>query len=113
MGLTTEDMSEDEDEQQRLIREARMHKGKHATTASARRERVEQNLYVPKTRKRRDPRLVGDSSQSQMDYSSQVVDPTQEHDYAGYAEAFEGYDRMEEEAIFYQLQEEAEDEEEA
>lgn len=63
-------MSGEEDEQQRLIREAMMRKGKQATTASAWRERVEQNPYVPKTRKRRDSRLVGDSSQSQMDYSS-------------------------------------------
>jgi len=79
-----------------------MHKGKEATTASAQRERVEQNPYVPNTRKRRDPRLVEYSSQSQMDYSSQVVDPTKAHEYAGYAGAFEGYDLMEEEAMFYQ-----------
>jgi len=63
-------MSASEDEQQRLNREARMRKGKQATTASYRKEREEQSLYVSKTRKRRDPRLVGDSSQSQMDYSS-------------------------------------------
>jgi len=55
--------------------------------------------------------LVGDSSQSQMDYSSQVVDPKQAHTYAGYAGGFEGYDRMKEEAMFYQPQEEANDEE--
>ena len=79
------DMAEEEDEQQRRNREARMHKGKDGTTASARKERVEQNLYVPKTRKRRDARLVEDSSQSQMDYSSHVVDPTQAHEYARYA----------------------------
>jgi hypothetical protein len=35
-----------------------------------------------------------------------VVDPTQAHEYAGYAEGFEGYDRMEEEAMFYQPEEE-------
>ena len=30
-----------------------------------------------------------------MDYSSQVVDPTPAHDYAGYVdEGFAGYDRM-------------------
>jgi len=50
---------------------------------------------------------------SQMDYSSQVVDPTSAHDYAGYEEGFAGYDQIEEEAMFYQPQEEAEDEEEA
>jgi hypothetical protein len=68
------------DEQQRLFREARMRKGKKASTASARREKVDQNPY-PKTRKCRDPRLVGEGSQAQMDYSSQVVDPTSAHDY--------------------------------
>jgi len=69
---------------------------------------VDQNLYVPKTRKRRDPRIVGEGSQLQMDYSSQVVDPTPAHDYAGYAdEGFVGYDRMEE-RMFYQPQDEAE-----
>jgi len=47
-----------------------------------------------------------------MDYSSQVVDPTQAHQYVGYAdEGFAGYDRMEEERMFYQPQDEAEDEE--
>jgi hypothetical protein len=81
-------------------------KGKQATTASHRKERQEQNLYVPKTQKRRDARLVGGSSQSQMDYS-QVVDLTQAHEYAGYTEGFAGYDRMEEDAIFYQPGEEA------
>jgi len=40
-----------------------------------------------------------------------VVDPTQAHTYVGYAGGFEGYDRMEEEVMFYQPQEEAEDEE--
>jgi len=99
-------MSGSDDEQQQLIREARMDKGKQATTASSRRERVEQNLYVPKTRKRRDPRVVGDSSKSQMDYSSQVLDPTEAHDYVGYAGGFEGYSRMEEDNMFYQPREE-------
>jgi len=48
-----------------------------------------------------------------MDYSSQVIDLTPMHDYAGYAdEGFVGYDRMEEERIFFQPpQDEAEDEE--
>jgi len=104
-------MSRDEDEQQRRNREARMCKGKEATTASARREKVEQNPYVPKTRKRMDPRLVGDSSQSQMDYYYQVVDPTSMHDYAMYEEGFAGYVQMKEEAKFYQAQDEAKDEE--
>jgi hypothetical protein len=36
-----------------------------------------------------------------------VVDPTQAHRYVGYAKGFEGYDRMEEEAMFYQPEEEA------
>jgi len=84
-------MARDEDEQQRLIREDRMRKGKAASTASARREKVDQNLYVPKTRKRKDPMIVGEGSQSQM-------------------RVF-GYDRMEEERMFYQPQDEAEDEE--
>jgi len=106
-------MAGEEDEQQRRNRETRMRKGKEATTASARREKVEQNPYVPKTRKRRDSKLFGDSSESQMDYSSQVVDPTPAHDYAVYEEGFAGYDRMEEKAMFYQPQEEAEDEEQA
>ena len=42
-------MAREEDEQQRLNREAKMCKGKEASTASARRERVEQNSYVPKS----------------------------------------------------------------
>jgi len=83
-------MARDEDEQQRLIREDRMRKGKAASTASTRREKVDPNLYVPKTRKRRDPRLVGEVSQAQMDYSSQVVDPAQTYEYA---DGFQGYDR--------------------
>jgi len=105
------DTARDEDEQQRLFREARMCKGKEVSTASARREKVDQNPYVAKTRKRMDPRLVGESSQAHMDYSSQVVDPTPAHDYAVYEEGFAGYDRMEEEAMFYQPHDEAEDEE--
>ena len=82
-----------------------MCKGKEVTTASARREKADQNPYVPKARKRGDPRLVGKGSQSQMDYSSQVVDPTQTYEYA---EGFQGYDRMEDENMFYQPQEEEE-----
>ena len=102
----------EEDEQQRLIREDRMHKGKQASTTSARRERVDQNPYVSKTRRRRDARAGVESSQSQMDYSSQVVDPTPAHDYVGYADdGFVGYDWMEEERMFYQPHDEAEDEE--
>lgn len=55
------------------------------------------------------PRVVGDSSQTQMNYSSQVVDLTQAQEYVGYAaEGFQGYDRMEEDDRFYQPQEEAE-----
>jgi len=40
-----------------------------------------------------------------------VVDLTPAHDYAVYEEGFAGYDRMEEERMFYQPQDEAEDEE--
>ena len=47
----------------------------------------------------------GSGSQSQMDYSH-VVNPTQAHDYAGYVEGFEGYDRMDEEAMVYRPEEE-------
>ena len=36
-----------------------------------------------------------------------MVDPTQAYEYAGYAEGFSGYDRMEEDAMFYQPGEEA------
>jgi len=96
-------MAGEEDEQHRLIREARMRKGKEASTASARRETVDQNQYVPKTRMCRDARAGVESSQSHMDYSSQVVDMTPAHDYLGYAdEGFVGYDRMEDERMFYQ-----------
>jgi len=59
-------MAGEEDEQQRLIREARMRKGKEASTASARRERVDQNSYVPKTQRRRDTRAGVESSQSHI-----------------------------------------------
>jgi len=105
-------MARDEDERQRFIREDRMRKGKAVSTASARREKEDQNSYVPKPRKRRDPRIVGEGSQTQVDYSSQVVYPTPVHDYAGYAdEGFTGYDRMEEDRMFYQPHDEAEDEE--
>jgi hypothetical protein len=94
-------MARDEDERQRVIRDDRMRKCKAASTASAWKE--DQNLYIPKTRKRRDPRIVGEGSEAHMDYSSQVVDPTPAHDYAGYVdEGFAGYDRMEEERMFFQ-----------
>jgi len=68
INLFCTNMARDEDEQQRLIREARMRKGKEASTASARRERVDQNPYVPKTRRRRDAGSGVESSQSHMDY---------------------------------------------
>jgi hypothetical protein len=74
-------MARDEDERQRVIREDRMRKDKAASTASARREKVDQNSYVPKTRKRRNPRIDGEGSQPQVDYSSQVVDSTPARDY--------------------------------
>ena len=51
-------MARDEDERQQVIREDRMRKGKAASTASARKEMEDQNSYVPKTQKRRDPRIV-------------------------------------------------------
>ena len=78
-------------------------------------ERSADDPYVPKPRKRRDPRIHGEGSQSQahVDDSSQVVDPTPAHDYAGYADDdFVGYDRMEEERMYFQPppQDEAEDE---
>jgi hypothetical protein len=105
-------MARDTNEQQRVIREDMMRKGKEASTASARREKGDENPYVPKTRRRRDPRIHGEGSQSQahVDYSSQVVDPTPAHDYAD--EGFVGYDRMQEESMFFQPppQDEAEDE---
>jgi len=40
-----------------------------------------------------------------------VIDPTSAHDYALYEEGFAGYDWMDEERMFYQPQDEAEDEE--
>nr|ABN08710.1 IMP dehydrogenase/GMP reductase, related [Medicago truncatula] len=101
-------MARDEDEWQRVIREDRMRNGKTASTASAQKEKVDQNPYVPKTRKRMDARPGVESSQPHMDHSSQVVDPTQTYEYA---KGFRGYDRMEEDIMFYQLQDEAEDEE--
>ena len=105
-------MARDTDEQQRVIREDRMQRGKEASTASARRERRADDPYVPKTRRRRDPMIHGEGSQAHVDDSSQVVDPTPAHDYAGYAdEGFAGYDPMEEDRMFYQPQDEAEDEE--
>ena len=105
-------MARDTDEQQRVIREDRMRRGKEARTASARREKRAEDPYVPKTRRRRDPMIHGEGSQAHVDDSSQVVDPTPAHDYAGYAdEGFAGYDRMKEERMFYQpSQDEAEDE---
>ena len=99
------DMAGEEDEQQQLIREGRMCKGKQATTVSHWKEREEQNPYVSKPRKCKDARAGVESSQSQMNFS-QVVDPIQAHEYAEYAGGFEGYDRMEEEAMFYQPEEE-------
>jgi len=106
-------MDGEEDAWERRIREGWVRKGKPAMTNNARKEMEVENLYVPKARRRRDVRIGGEEglgSQSQMDYSSQVVDPTQAHQYAGYAgDEFQGYDRMEEEAMFYQPQEEAED----
>jgi len=108
-------MAREEDVRERHIREGRVRKGKSAMTNSARKEMEVEKPYVPKARRRKDLGIGGEEgsgSQSQMDYSSQVVDPTQAHQYAGYTdEGFQGYDRMEEEAMFYQPQEEAEDEE--
>jgi hypothetical protein len=106
-------MARDTDEQQRVIREDRMRRGKEASTASARREKRAEDPYVPKTRRRRDPMIHGEGSQAHVDDSSQVVDPTPTHDYAGYADdGFVGYDRMEEERMYFQPppQDEAEDE---
>jgi hypothetical protein len=59
-----------------------------------------------------DARPGVEGSHAHIDYSSQVVDLTPAHDYAGYAdEGFVGYDRMEEDKMFYQPQDEAEDQE--
>lgn len=88
-----------------------MRKGKAASTSSARREKVDQNSYVLKARKWTDARPCVESSQPHMDYSSQVLDPTPTHDDAVYEKGFVGYDRMEEDIMFYQSQDEAEDEE--
>jgi len=55
-------MAGEEDELERCIRESRMHKGKVAMTNSHQKELQAENLYVPKTRKRRDARLGGDGS---------------------------------------------------
>ncbi len=99
-------------ERQRFIREDRMRKGKAASTASAWREKEDQNPYVPKTRRHKDARPGVESSHAHMDYSSQVLDPTPVHDNAVYEEGFVGYDRMEEERMFFQPpQDEAEDDE--
>ena len=107
------DMAGEEDARERRIREGRVRKGKLDMTNSHRKELEVENLYVPKPRRCRDLRIGEETSGSQphMDYSSLVVDLTQAHEYAGYAGGFEGYDQMEEEAMFYQPQEEAEDEE--
>ncbi len=110
-NLFCTDMARVEDERQRVIREDRMRKGKAVSTASARREKEDQNPYVPKARKRRDARPGVESSQPHMDYSSQVLDPTPAHDEVVYEEGFVGYDRMEEDRMFYQPHDEAEDEE--
>nr|ABD32269.2 hypothetical protein MtrDRAFT_AC149040g42v2 [Medicago truncatula] len=67
-----------------------MRKGKVAMTNSHQKELQAENLYVLKTRKRRDARLGGEGSQSQMDYS-QVVDPTQVHEYPGRGEEVSQY----------------------
>ena len=62
-------MARDTDERQRVIREDRMWKGKEASTASAWRENRDQDPYVPKTRKRRDPRIHGEGSPAHVDDS--------------------------------------------
>jgi hypothetical protein len=76
-------MARGTDERQRVIREDRMRKGKESSTSSARREKGDENPYVPKPRKRRDQRIHGEGSQPHVDDSSQVVDLTPAHDYAG------------------------------
>ena len=78
-----------------------MCKGKAACTASAQREKEDQNPYAPKPRRRRDARPGVESSQKHMDYSSQVLDLTPAHDDVVYEEGFVGYDRMEEDRMFY------------
>ncbi|KEH21244.1 hypothetical protein MTR_8g099595 [Medicago truncatula] len=107
-------MANKEDARERRIREGRVRKGKPAMTNSVRKEMEVEHPCVPKTRRRRDLRIGGgdgSGSHSQMDYSSQVVDPTSAHDKAVYEEGFVGYDRMEEDIMFYPPQDEAEDEE--
>jgi len=99
----------EEDVWERRIREGRVRKGKPAMTCSHQKEMDVQNPYVPKPQRRRDARPGVESSQAQMDYSSQVVDPTQMYEYA---EGFHGYARMEEHNMFYQPQEEGEAEDE-
>jgi hypothetical protein len=93
----------EEDARERRIREGRVHQGKPAMTNSHRKELEAENLYVPNPRRHRDLSIGEETlgSQPHMDYSSQVVDLTQVHEYAGYAGGFEGYDRMEEDAMFY------------
>nr|ABN08023.1 IMP dehydrogenase/GMP reductase, related [Medicago truncatula] len=94
-------MARDEDERQRVIREDRMRKGKAASTASAQKEKVDQNPYVPKTRKRRDARPGVESSQPHMDYSSQPEDEVEDEEVAGDAEVPEDFvaDYMEAENV--------------
>ncbi|RHN71177.1 hypothetical protein MtrunA17_Chr3g0143401 [Medicago truncatula] len=106
-------MAGEEDVRERRIREGRVREGKPAMKNSARKEMEVEYPYVPKTRRRRGLRIGGgdgSGSHSHMDYSSQVVDPTPAHDEAVYEEGFVGYDRMEEDIMFYQLQDETEDE---
>jgi len=81
-------MARDEDERQRVIREDRMRKGKTASTASAQKEKVDQDPYVPKTWRRKDARPGVESSQAHMDYSSQVLDPIPAHDNGVYVYVF-------------------------
>ena len=76
---------------ERHIREGRVRKGKSAMSNSARKEMEVEKPYVPKARRRKDLGIGGEEgsgSQSQRDFSSQVadLDPTQVHDYAGYAD---------------------------
>jgi len=100
-------MPVEEHEHQRRIQEGRMRKGRQTTTASHQKERQEVISYVPKTRRRRDVGIGGKSgSRLHMDYSK-VVDLTQAHECARYAEGFNGYDRIEEDTIFYVPEEEA------
>jgi hypothetical protein len=107
-------MAGEEDARERRIREGRVRKGKVAMTNSARKELEAERPYVPKPRRHRDLSIgggEGSDSQAHMDYSSQVVDPTPAHDQGVYEEGFSGYDRMEEDQMFYQPEADAHDEE--